>query len=65
MLCPCNAVVGYPEAASTTTLSQRRQTIIKPRNATSMTSRKLSQLTTGNQVLVVLHIVNSALFCKE
>lgn len=65
MFCLCNAAVGYPEAASTTTLSQRRQTIIKPLNATSMTSRKPSPLTTGNRVLVVPHTVNPGLFCKE
>ncbi|TKS85789.1 Protein FAM149B1 [Collichthys lucidus] len=41
-------LAGCPEAASTTTLSQRKQTITKLHSATSMTSRKLSPLTIGH-----------------
>ena len=42
------AVAGCLAAAWTTTLSQRKQTITRRLSDTSMTSRKLSPLTTGN-----------------
>lgn len=49
-----NAVVDYLEVASTTTLSQRRPTMIRPLSATFMISRKLSPLITGNWLLIVV-----------
>lgn len=54
-----NAAVGYPEVASTSTLSQRRQMTTKPSNTTSMTSRKLSLLATGMSPCF-LHMTGSA-----
>lgn len=59
----CCAVVGYLEAASTTTLSQRKQTITKPHSATSMTSRKPFPLTTGNWILAVPQPDRPGWFC--
>lgn len=45
MLC---AAAGCHEAASTSTLSQRKRMITEPLSATSMTCRKPSPSTTGN-----------------